>query len=76
MDQNVSTDSTNHLRSREKARGQLNKPSETTINFSWAATDSDPGLRSMLSHNSLKGKKSENFTGVLVKDLNNITTAF
>lgn len=45
MDQNVSTDSTNPLLSREKAKGQINKSSEMTINFSWAATDSGPHQR-------------------------------
>lgn len=74
-DQSVSTDSTNHLLSREKARGQTNKPSETIINFSWAAKDSDPSVRSMFSPNPLKGKKSQNFTNVLIKHLhNNIPT--
>lgn len=48
--------------STERDRGQINKPSETTINSSWAASDSGPSLRSMPSSNSLQCKKNKNFT--------------
>ena len=72
MEHNVSTDSANHLLSGENDRGQINKPSETTINFSWVVTDSASLLRPMFSPNSLQCKKNENFTvDALVKYYNN-----